>query len=190
MTKSKQHIEESIQRLRNHNIKMVGDYLGSKTKTLFECPYCFVTFFTTPNRILREETKSCGCSRGRALRKGTDNISKSYWTSLIVSAKRRDILFSIDIEYVECLLINQDFKCALSGLDIVAGYGNKISNRNGPDGPTKKKHTASLDRINSSIGYVKENVQWLHVDVNFMKHAYDQDYFLEICRLCTSNSTF
>ena len=46
-----------------------------------------------------------------------------------------------------------------------------------------QKTTASLDRIDSNKGYVEGNVQWVHVDVNYMKLDYDQDYYINICRL-------
>jgi hypothetical protein len=43
-------------------------------------------------------------------------------------------------------------------------------------------NTASLDRIDSSLGYVRGNVQWLHKDVNWMKNTLDQDRFIELCK--------
>lgn len=45
-----------------------------------------------------------------------------------------------------------------------------------------KQQTASLDRIDSSKGYVLGNIQWVHKDINKMKLDYDQDYFIDICR--------
>jgi hypothetical protein len=41
--------------------------------------------------------------------------------------------------------------------------------------------TASIDRIDNAEGYLVGNVQLLHKDVNFMKHHFDQDYFIEVC---------
>jgi hypothetical protein len=45
----------------------------------------------------------------------------------------------------------------------------------------KKERTASLDRIDSSFGYIEGNVQWVHKDINIIKLDYDQDYFIKIC---------
>lgn len=62
----------------------------------------------------------------------------------------------------------QEGKCALSGLPI--GWAEVGS-----------LHTASIDRIDSKVGYLKENVQLLHKDVNMMKQSFSQDYFIEMC---------
>jgi len=48
--------------------------------------------------------------------------------------------------------------------------------------------TASLDRIDSSKGYVKGNLQWVHKDINMMKNHYNQKYFIEICKKVATNA--
>ncbi len=63
----------------------------------------------------------------------------------------------------------QEGKCALTGWPI--GWSEK--------GLTA---TVSIDRIDSSEGYLKENVQLLHKDVNMAKQQYSQDYFIEMCK--------
>lgn len=35
--------------------------------------------------------------------------------------------------------------------------------------------------MNTSEGYVKGNVQWVHKDINLMKNALDQEYFVNLC---------
>jgi len=47
---------------------------------------------------------------------------------------------------------------------------------------------ASLDRIDSSIGYVNDNVQWVHKDINMMKRIYTQEYFIYLCKLVSENN--
>jgi len=42
--------------------------------------------------------------------------------------------------------------------------------------------TASFDRIDSSTGYEKGNIQWVHVMVNMCKNKYSQDRFVEMCK--------
>jgi len=42
--------------------------------------------------------------------------------------------------------------------------------------------TVSIDRIDSSEGYVKGNVQLLHKDVNMAKQQYSQEYFIAMCQ--------
>ena len=43
--------------------------------------------------------------------------------------------------------------------------------------------TASLDRIDSSKGYIKGNIQWVLKDINLMKGSTDEDYFKFLCGL-------
>jgi hypothetical protein len=74
--------------------------------------------------------------------------------------------------YLADLLIEQDFKCALTGWDIEA---MKV-----------QVNTASLDRIDSSKGYIEENVQWVHKMVNMSKQSYSQEEFIEMCKAVSS----
>ena len=43
--------------------------------------------------------------------------------------------------------------------------------------------TASLDRKNSNLDYTKENIQWVHKDVNYMKMSLNEKYFIKLCKL-------
>ena len=47
--------------------------------------------------------------------------------------------------------------------------------------------TASVDRIDSSKGYIADNIQILHKDINVMKWDFTQDYFLHLCYLIYNN---
>ena len=42
--------------------------------------------------------------------------------------------------------------------------------------------TASLDRIDSSKGYIEGNVQWVHKKINYMKQQFNQTEFIEWCK--------
>lgn len=91
------------------------------------------------------------------------------------SAESRDITFSIDIEYLRKLYKKQKGLCALSGVQIDFAetgilHGQGFS-------------TASLDRIDSSTGYIEGNVQWVHKKINVMKMALKQEEFVEYCDL-------
>ena len=60
----------------------------------------------------------------------------------------------------------------------VIGCGNIFYTRS----KNRKIGNISLDRIDSSKGYTKDNVQWLHKDVNNLKMDFDQKEFLEWCK--------
>ena len=115
--------------------------------------------------------------------KGVGEISFAYWKELKRSAagekskrKSRQIRkFEITIEEVWELFLDQDRRCALSGVPIkfiTIGRGDK---------QRMKEQTASLDRIDSTKDYTLDNVQWVHKDVNRMKNIYDEEYFINMC---------
>jgi hypothetical protein len=102
--------------------------------------------------------------------KGVGNIRLETFSKIKHGADKRKIIFDISIENLWDIYLRQFAQCAISGLEI--NFSNSI--RSG-------KNTASLDRINPSIGYVEGNIQWVHKDVNRMKWRYDQSYYIDIC---------
>jgi hypothetical protein len=118
--------------------------------------------------------KSCGCIRvgvESAHWKGCGLLSGTKFTKIKIDAKKRNLEFDVSISYLWNLFESQGGKCALSG--------ELIEMR------TSKNHelaTASLDRIDSSKGYVEGNLQWLHKDVNVMKWDLTTDRFVELCQ--------
>ena len=48
-----------------------------------------------------------------------------------------------------------------------------------------KKQIASLDRIDSNKGYIENNVQWVHKDINKLKTDFNSDTFLKLCYMVT-----
>lgn len=117
--------------------------------------------------LIRGGTRSCGvCVRlehGLKLRKDFNGIPPSFI---------RRLSGGLTADAIWQLYLRQDRKCALTGLEIWL-----------PKPRTKSRGTASLDRIDSGVGYVPGNVQWVHKDVNRMKNAYPQQWFIEICRM-------
>jgi hypothetical protein len=92
------------------------------------------------------------------------------------NAQTRGIVFDVDITYVAFLWGVHGGRCSLSGVPIA------LPERTGG------AHTASLDRIDSSLGYVQGNLQWVHKDVQRMKMDLEQDRFVELCRLIATSA--
>lgn len=121
--------------------------------------------------------KSCGCRPLRVGRehpnyRGYEDISQILWISIKNSAIKRKIDFSISIEYAWSIFLLQDRKCVLSGVELFFDISRLDNNGN-----------ASLDRINSNLGYIEGNVQWVHADINKIKNNFQQERFLELCEL-------
>jgi hypothetical protein len=119
---------------------------------------------------------SCGCLRWRRGSKnpkwgGHGEISGNYWDHVKRGSLKRRFDFSITIQEAWDIFVKQDRKCALSGLPIMFRTNEK----------SDTKSTASLDRIDSSKGYIAGNIQWVHKDVNRMKQHFDEKYFVEMC---------
>lgn len=48
--------------------------------------------------------------------------------------------------------------------------------------------TVSLDRIDSNIGYIEGNVQWIHKALNNTKNTMPNDEFINWCKLVAENN--
>jgi len=99
-----------------------------------------------------------------------DNISINFFNNYKRNALSRGIEFNVSLEYVADLYKKQNGKCALSGMPIEI-KGNPWKGQNG-----------SLDRIDSTKGYIEGNVQWLHKTVNGMKWDLEEEKLLELVK--------
>lgn len=104
--------------------------------------------------------------------KGYEEITGTYWRNLKEGAKKRGFDFNISSEYAWNLFLKQDRKCSLTGM--ILFFPKKRYNL--------KEQTASLDRIDSTKGYVENNIQWIHKDINYMKRNFTESYFIDLCR--------
>lgn len=117
------------------------------------------------------------CARIKS--RNTDEIKPFVFHNLQTTAKSRGLEFNVSKEYLTGLLIKQDRKCKISGVDIKFAITSKEHLHGGT--------TASLDRIDSSKGYIEDNVQWLHKRINIMKLTDSQEQFISWCRLIVKN---
>lgn len=110
--------------------------------------------------------------------RGYGDISMTFFNQIKRNAirKNRTLEFDLTIEFLWDLFIEQDRLCALTRLPLVFVTAGNVLNKS-------KMQTASLDRIDSNLGYIRSNVQWVHKDVQKMKWDFTQDRFLELCRL-------
>jgi len=129
----------------------------------------------TAIRIAVEHSKQGWCgeisdSRWARIRKEASGLRRRKWSSV---QTRPDIPFEVTREQAWNLFLDQDRRCAKTGRPLVMrGRGHDHW----------KQETASFDRIDSSKGYVQDNVQWVHKDVQKSKWDFDDQYYVEMCR--------
>lgn len=126
-------------------------------------------------------TKSCGCDRAY-FKKQTGSKSKvwrgygemggRYVSAIKHRATLKKLEYDLDAKYLWELYEKQNRRCALSGVELTFS-------------PTTRQRTIgnlSLDRIDSTRGYVRGNVQWTHIDVNYMKNDLSNAEFIDWCK--------
>jgi hypothetical protein len=129
--------------------------------------------------------KSCAKIRQRLQcryctgRQYVGKISGNLFSFIKKSARYRNIPFDIDKEILNDLLIQQDYKCAITGLAIDIADTSYEQNHG--------KSTASLDRIDNTKGYIKGNVWWLHKKINILKHILPLEELVYFARLIVEN---
>ena len=124
--------------------------------------------------------KSCGC-----LSKESEFVSKyimrMYWTAMVLNARVRSFAVHIKPKDLDDILVKQNFKCKLSGLPITLP-------KTSDEFLLEREWTASVDRIDSNRNYTKNNIQFVHKDINKMKMALDQKTFIEYCKYIAKNN--
>ena len=149
---------------------------------------CGKTYEANTNRLTSKNTKSCGCirsGRNSANYRGYEDITGDHWGIIKRNAASRKICFRITIKKAWEQFVKQAGRCALTNWKItLSSSGRKRAN-----GLQQGEQTASLDRIDSTKGYVSGNIQWVHKDVNRMKSNFSEEYFLEMCRAIVKNDS-
>jgi hypothetical protein len=151
---------------------VIGDTINSKCEC--ECKCGTKRMIYVPSLLHGNTTrcKKCCYIDRKGTRPIVGEIKWSWWKNIENAAVARGLEFSVSREYAWKLFVNQDRKCRLSNVEI--GF--------------EKPTTASLDRIDSTRGYIEGNIQWLHKSINKMKSNLRQDDFVNFCRLITENN--
>ena len=164
---------------KNHNTHRPKDKFGYLTlikkykengisKMLCECKCGIQKIYNTKDITRTKGVRSCGCVR-------YENLLDIYYvllTRIKHSAKLRNIEVAIESNDLKKLFEKQNGRCAISNEPIKIERNIKLN---------KQTNTASIDRIDSSKGYVIGNIQFVHKIVNLMKQDYSQNEFIEWC---------
>jgi len=135
--------------------------------------HCGNKIVATIGSLTSGHTQSCGCGIYQYKKgkynyrwKGFQDIPIRYWHNIKNMALKRKIDFNISIEDAWEVYINQNKRCVYINEIIPFSVDSSLKN-----------NIASVDRIDSSKGYCKDNIQWIHKDINNIKWDMTEEEF-------------
>lgn len=165
-----------------HGTLKVLSYAGQKHKTSYwtcECQACGRVVDVARSNLLSPLLRTCGCGlraqgpKSKSWR-GAGELSAMYLSKTRFRASRKGLVFDLDLKFLWELFLSQDRKCRLTG--------DALTLARSREGYFHGEGNASIDRIDSTLGYTKDNVQWVTKDVNCMKWHLDEGRFIEVCK--------
>jgi hypothetical protein len=103
------------------------------------------------------------------------NILRQRFLGCRNRASKRGLEFNITLDYLETLLIEQQGKCFYTGLDMLLHID-------------KGEHSVSIDRYDSSQGYIRGNVVLCVTWANLMKNNHSYENFINFARIIVDNA--
>lgn len=181
------HELQPPQRPSKNRIDLVGKEIGdlvvlSYAYTVQKIPFwlcrckCGSVKHINGKHLKKAKITSCGCKRNKqsSRRTGYEEIPGYYLYDLKAKSIKRGLDFLISHKEMWDIFLLQDRRCALSRETISFPLNQNSKYR--------CCQTASLDRIDSSQGYITGNVQWVHKHINLMKQDLLNGEFVEWCR--------
>ena len=162
------------------DLKVIGAH-RRKTETRSEilldcvCTLCGEPAIRRRGQLLGQQYGRPSCKPCHNLRlaelnyKGTEHIPSQRVSLIKHNAIHRNINFDLTQEDLEDIYQQQEGKCYYTGREL-------------------SKETWSPDRIDSSLGYTKDNVVLCLWDVNRMKTNYSIEEFVNLCKLVAENA--
>jgi hypothetical protein len=145
---------------------------------------CGCTKFLELHQLKVSKTKQClECASKSRIEVYKDLIPLTYVKRIQYEASQRSLEYSITLEDLYIKYVEQQGRCAISGIKLQIPIVNLYRYEKGKKFLNSKNLTASLDRIDSSKGYVVGNIQWVHKRINIMKMNLSEDKFFELIKV-------
>lgn len=172
------------------------NYKVNRKLITVKCDYCGQNHEKPKSEYLRNSNlgRKNYCSRtcvgktnfknfGDKLNRNTEHLKVLQHTNpfkyYLKGAKNRFQECSLDIEILKLQWEKQNGICPYSGIKLILS-----THKN----PCKNKiYAASLDRINSSMGYHIGNIQFVSQCINFMKNTMTHEETIEMCKIIADN---
>ena len=134
---------------------------------IISCEQCGIEFNKTPYEIKRaKDAGRCNfCSRNCASQ-SKSSVGYGYY---LKQCKKENPATDVTTEYLKEIFNN---KCAYTNIPIkLRTLTETIIN---------PVNTASIDRIDSKLPYIKGNIQFVSLSVNYAKNRYDEKYIFQL----------
>ena len=143
-----------------------GFIANNRKEKVFNCQYCGES---DPSKFSGGSSKTCNkCRNIRRKERERENITKWLLSKTLVASNKKGWENNLDMIYLEELLNKQGNKCYYTNKN----FGNDEFN------------SPSVDRIDSSKGYIKGNVVICRAGINIMKNDLDLESFKkEVCNI-------
>lgn len=164
------------------------------------CSYCNIEFEKETRYIKSAEKMgrlhycSCACSGKNNLILGKEKIDMwnhslknrehlnniknnrrdefTGFRNLLSSCNKRSKDCNLDLNYLKEIWEKQKGKCAVTCVDLQLKSAYN------------KNYQASIDRVDSTLGYVKGNIRFVSVSVNWLKNNLNDDHIKEFMQIC------
>ncbi len=155
-------------------IYVLSSHSSSKKEKrwLVQCKDCDKVYDLSTSKVKKNISGCAACTRANMPRgiesgswAGGKYIPGIFLSNVKRSARKRSIPCDLTIEELDLIWSLQEGSCAYTGRKLSLNPATS---------------TASLDRVNSALGYTATNVQFTHKDVNIAKWAMKEDYFLNM----------
>jgi len=173
--------------------------MENRKKGKCTCANCGVEFEKPESEIKRNQKigRPNFCSRSCVGKNNVKNLptnSKNYDISKhskwrideytpfryhLRNVKKRDKEFNLTLDDLKQVWDNQNGICPFLGINLIlSGYSRIEKN---------PIYSASIDRIDSTKGYTKDNIQWVSRSMNLMKNTMTNEQVFEILNLIKEN---
>lgn len=114
-----------------------------------------------------------------------DEFSDFRWYMKVMknsNRKHKTNDFDVDLEYLKTLWESQNGICPFSGQKmILRTHTNCVSESTNP-------YTASIDRINSEVGYIKGNIRFVSIMANWARNRFTDTQLIEFCKSVSNHN--
>lgn len=195
-TKTHQQFLEEVQKIHPDKFIYLSYYKNNYTKIKMQCNVCQNVFLQTPNRHLYgsgcpkcgKEKSIFGLKLGGKISAKINNkrarifsdektgfyINKAIWNSYKKGALERNLIFEIKPEDVFNLYKKQNGLCVYTGAKLNCNAVNHT------------KLDWSIDRIDNSKGYTKDNILLVSKTANMFRNRSTIKEMLEFCNMVVS----